>query len=327
MEDRPPTRTLHPVPQLRRLHCLSRQNQERVAAYLAHLRARHYAPATQEAALCALKSFAVLLPPERQAVLYDDLTQATPGDIDAWIAAAFQRGLAPATIVTCRHGLHGFFVFLCDHGVLAQSPIQLPRHRILVPMRLPHPMGEAEVVAFFRVIDALEDRTMFLLMLRCGLRVSEVSGLPWSAVDLEHGTLRVDNSKGQVDRVVYLSPDVATALRQWHGLRSLAPGYLFPSPMTRQGGHPLGARQIRNRMTRYLTLAGITKPYSPHTLRHTFATQLLNAGASLEVVKALMGHRSLQMTLRYTELYDRTKRTQYDQAMAHVERQQGLARR
>ena len=97
--------------------------------------------------------------------------------------------------------------------------------------------------------------------------------------------------------------------------------------MAWKSGLPLGARQIRNRMTRYLKLAGITKRYSPHSLRHTFATQLLNGGASLEVVKALMGHRSLQMTLRYTQLYDRTKRTQYDQAMAQVEQRQGLRRR
>jgi len=79
-------------------------------------------------------------------------------------------------------------------------------------------MAEAEVVAFFRVIDALEDRTMFLVMLRCGLRVSEVSHVRWEAIDMAQGTLRVNNSKGQVDRVVYLSSDVATALRQWHGL-------------------------------------------------------------------------------------------------------------
>ena len=81
---------------------------------------------------------------------------------------------------------------------------------------------------------------------------------------------------------------------------------------------------MRNRMACYLKLAGIAKAYSPHSLRHTFATQLLNAGASLEVVKELMGHRSLQATLRYTQLYDRTKRAQYDQAMAEVEKRQGL---
>ena len=322
-----PTRPLGAFPQLRRLHFFGPQNQAWVAAYLAHLRARHYALSTQDNALRALKCFAVLMPTARQAILYQDLTQTTPTDIDAWIAAACQQGLAPGTIVTCRRGMQGFFTFLRDQGTLAQSPIQLPRHQILVPTRLPHPMAEAEVVAFFRVIDSLEDRTMFLLMLRCGLRVSEVSGVRWSAIDVGQGTLRVDNSKGQVDRVVYLSPDVATALRQWHGLQAAVAGYVFPSRMIRQRGLPLGARQIRNRMTRYLTRAGITKRYSPHSLRHTFATQLLNAGASLEVLKELMGHRSLQMTLRYTQLYDRTKRAQYDHAMAQVEQRQGLQRR
>jgi site-specific recombinase XerD len=321
------TPVLHAFPPLRRLHCLSPQNQELVATYLAHLRARHYASSTQEHALRALKCFAVLMPAARQAILYQDLTQTTPTDIDAWIAAAFQQGLTPGTIVTCRRGLQGFFVFLRDQSVLAQSPIQLPRHQILVPTRLPRPMAEADVVAFFRVIDTLEDRTMFLLMLRCGLRVSEVSGVRWSAIDVVQGTLRVDNSKGQVDRVVYLSPDVATALRQWRGLQAATAGDVFPSRMTRQHGLPLGARHIRNRMTRYLKLAGITKRSSPHALRHTFATQLLNAGASLEVLKELMGHRSLQMTLRYPQLYDRTTRAQYDQAMTQVEQRQGLQRR
>ena len=229
--------------------------------------------------------------------------------------------------MTCRRGLQGFFVFLCDRGVLAQSPIQLPRHQILVPTRLPRPMAEAEVVAFFRVIDALQDRTMFLLMLRCGLRVSEVSSLRWMALDMSQGTLRVNNSQGQVDRVVYLSPDVTTALRQWHELQTAAADDVFPSRMKRKRGLPLGARQIRNRMLRSLQRAGITQRYGPHSLRHTFATQLLNAGASLEVVKELMGHRSLQMTLRYTQLYDRTKRAQYDHAMAQVEQRQGLQRR
>jgi site-specific recombinase XerD len=125
MEGLPPTRTLDPVPQLRRLRCLSPQNHDLVQAYLLHLRARHYASSTQDNALRALKCFIGLIPEARQATLYQDLTQTTPGDIDAWIAAAFQQALAPATIVTCRRGLQGFFVFLRDHGVLAQSPIQL----------------------------------------------------------------------------------------------------------------------------------------------------------------------------------------------------------
>ena len=135
------TRPLGAFPQLRRLHFFSPQNQALVATYLAHLRARHYAASTQDNALRALKCFAVLMPAGRQTTLYQDLTQTTPADIDAWIAAAFQQGLAPGTIVTYRHGLQGFFGFLCNHGVLAQSPIQLPRHQILVPTRLPQPMA------------------------------------------------------------------------------------------------------------------------------------------------------------------------------------------
>jgi site-specific recombinase XerD len=306
------------------LHFFSPQNQGLVADYLAHLRARHYAPAMQEATLRALKSFAVLMPTTRQAALYADLTQTTPTDIDAWIEASFRHQLAPGTIATRLRVVQGFFAFLRDQADVPQSPIRHPRHHILVPQDLPRPMAEDEVVALFRVIDALRDRTMLLLMLRCGLRVSEVSNLTWSALDLAQGTVRIDNSKGHVDRVVYLAPDVAKALRQWHKLQTAAARYVFPSRLTRKGGMPLSARQIRNRMTRYLKLAGITKAYSPHSLRHTFATQLLNAGASLEVVKELMGHRSLDVTLRYTQLYDRTKRAQYDQAMAQVEKRQGF---
>jgi integrase/recombinase XerD len=324
MEERPATPALHEFPQLSRLHFFSPQNQGVIADYLAHLRARHYTPAMQEGTIRALKSFAVLMPEARQAALYTDLTQTTPGDIDTWIEASFRHQLAPGTVATRLRLMQGFFAFLGDQGYVSPSPIRLPRHYILVPQDLPRPMAEEEVSAFFRVIDALRDRAMFLLMLRCGLRVGEVSRLPWSAIDLRQGTVRIDNSKGHVDRVVYMSSDVAKALRQWHRLQAAEARYVFPSRLTRKGGTPLSARQIRNRMSRYLTIAGITKAYSPHSLRHTFATQLLNAGASLEVVKELMGHRSLDVTLRYTQLYDRTKRTQYDQAMAQVAQRQRL---
>ena len=178
MEERPSTPALQEFPQLSRLHFFSPQTQGVIAAYLAHLRARHYAPARQEATIRALKSFAVLMPEARQAALYADLTQTTPSDIDAWIEASCRHQLAPGTVATRLRLMQGFFACLCDQGYVSQSPIRLPRHYILVPQDLPRPMAEEEVIAFFRVIDALRDRTMFLLMLRCGLRVSEVSPLP-----------------------------------------------------------------------------------------------------------------------------------------------------
>jgi site-specific recombinase XerD len=316
----PPTR--QEFPQLQRLSMLSHTNQGLVADYLAHLRARHYASSVQEGTLRALKSFVVLMPVARQTALYEALTQTPPPDIDAWIAASFRHKLAPGTIATRLRVVQGFFAFRRDQGYMAQSPIRHPRHHILVPQELPRPMAEDEVVALFRVIDARRDRTMFLLMLRCGLRVGAVSSLPWAAIDLAQGTVRINDSKGHVDRVVYLAPDVAKALRQWQGRQAATAQYVFPSRRA-----SLTARQIRHCMTRYLKLAGITKAYSPHSLRHTFATQLLNAGASLEVVKELMGHRSLDVTLRYTQLYDQTKRAQYDHAMAQVAKHQGFQRR
>jgi len=314
MEERQATPVLQEFPQLQRLAMFGPTNHGLIADYLAHLRARHYAPSVQEGTLRALKSFAVLMPEPRRATLYADLTRTTPTDIDAWIEASFRQQLAPSTVATRLRVVQGFFGFLREQGYITQSPLRYPRHHILVPQDLPRPMAEDEVVAFFRVIDALRDRTMCLLMLRCGLRVGEVSSLPWAAIDLAQGTVRIDNSKGHVDRVVYLAPDIAKALRQWQRHQAAAASYVFPSR-----GSSLTARQMRHLMTGYLKLAGITKAYSPHSLRHTFATQRLNAGASLEVVKELMGHRSLDMTLRYTQLYDRTKRAQYDQAMAQVE--------
>ena len=75
-------------------------------------------------------------------------------------------------------------------------------------------------------------------------------------------------------------------------------------------------------MQKYLREAGITKAYSPHCLRHSFATQMLNAGVTLEALKELMGRHSLQMTLRYTQLYESTKRQQYEHAMERIERRQ-----
>ena len=267
-----PTHPLGACPQLRRVHFLSPQNHAWVASYLAYLRARQYAVATQDHG-SAPSNVSQCSCPRRQATLYQDLTQTTPADIDAWIAAAFQQGSA-GTIVTYRHGLQGFFGFLGNHGVLAQSPIQLPRHQILLPTRLPQPMAEAEIVVVLsgdRCAGRPHD-----VSVDAAVAPRERSATSAGRRSTWQGTLRVNTSKGQVDRVVYLS-DVATALRQWHGLQSTTADYVFPSPMTRKGGLPLGARQIRNRMTRYLKLAGITKRYAPHSLRHTFATQLLNA--------------------------------------------------
>jgi site-specific recombinase XerD len=312
-------------PDLRRLQFLGQPSREVVAHYLTMLKARHYASKTIQATSGTLKTFCVRLPPAYQPRICWDITQTTADDIAVWLDMAHHHGLAPSTINTILNALQRFFAFLQEQGQLTHQPINRRRHPVLVPQTLPKPMAEADLRHFFQVIDALHDRTMFLLMLRCGLRGGEVSTLTWSAIDREARSIRIDNGKGQVDRVVYYSPDVEHALRQWHRLQPAGLSYVFPSPL--KPGTPLSVRTIQRLMARDLTEAHIAVSYSPHALRHTFATHLLNAGAPLEVVKELMGHRSISMTLRYTQLYEATKRRQDDQAMAQIEQRSALMAR
>jgi len=135
-----------------------------------------------------------------------------------------------------------------------------------------------------------------------------VSALTWPAIDLHARSLRIDNSKGQVDRVVYYAAAVEQALALWRRAQGAEVPYVLRRPL--KPGTPLSVRTIQRVMARDLRQAGIAKPYSPHALRHTFAPHLLNAGAPLEVGKGLMGHRALGMTLRYTQLSETTKRGQ-----------------
>jgi site-specific recombinase XerD len=303
------------------LACLSAPNQHRILHYLAHLAARQYTGLTLNAVVRVLPAFLRQLPGKRQVLLAEDLTQTTAHDISTFIAATQASGLAPSTINTKVSLLAGFFAYLREEGQMTQQPVLRRRHRLLTPTVLPKPIPDADLVAFFQVIDSVRDRLIFLFMLRCGLRVSEVCALAWDAIDLDAGTVRINRGKGQVDRVVYLSPDVQQALTLWRARRT--PGvYLFPSPQRRRAH--LFRSMINRLMDQYLAAAELTRHYSPHGLRHTFATHLLNAGVSLEVLKELMGHHSLHQTLRYAQLYDTTKKHQYETAMAKIAQQQAV---
>ena len=306
------------------LTCFSAPNQHRILQYLAHLAARQYTGLTLNAVVATLPALLRQLPGQRQVVLTADLTQTTAQDISAFITAAQASGLAPSTINTKVSLLAGFFEYLREEGAMTQQPVLRRRHRLLTPMVLPKPIPDADLTAFFQVIDSVRDRLIFLFMLRCGLRVSEVCALAWDAIDLDAETVRINQGKGQVDRIVYLSPDVQRALVVWRAHHT--PGvYLFPSPK-RHRSH-LFRSQINVLMDQYLAAAGLTRHYSPHCLRHTFATHLLNAGVSLEILKELMGHHSISLTLRYAQLYDTTKKHQYETAMAKIAQQQAVSGR
>jgi len=285
--------------------------------YLHALSARQYARGTIEAVITVIKRLLQHLPPARRAALAEELTGVTAQDIADFVRLAKGAGLAPSTINLSLSMLTEFFGFMCEEGLMRTQPVSKRQHRLIAPTTLPKPMLETDLITFFKAIDSTRDRLLFLLMLRCGLRVSEACALTWDVCDLAASTVRIDDGKGHVDRVVYLSPDVERELKVWRA-RPSGSAFLFPS--RKVAGTHLGRRNVFQMMRKYLREAGVAKSYSPHCLRHTFATQLLNAGVTLEVLKELMGHRSIQNTIKYTQLYEVTKRRQYDEAMRRVER-------
>jgi integrase/recombinase XerD len=303
------------------LAAFSEPSQRWMLQYLDLLTTRRYAPATLTAIVKTLAGLLRALPQERQGMLAEDITQTTAQDISAFLSTGLTAGLAPSTLNTKLSILAGFFAYLCDEGVMRQQPVSRRWHRLLTPAVLPKAIPDADLVAFFQVIDSLRDRLLFLLMLRCGLRVSEACALTWDAIDQSAGTVRINQGKGQVDRVVYLSTDVAQTLQRWQQYHSPSP-YVFPSPQRRRAH--LFRSMVNRFMDQYLAVAGLATHYSPHCLRHTFATHLLNAGMPLEVLKELLGHHSLHQTLRYAQLYETTKRQQYDQAMATITQRHAL---
>ncbi len=290
-----------------------------VLDYLVLLAARNYAQASLEGIVVVIKRFINHLPDQRRPIIQDNLTKVTSADLDYFLNSLQTKDYSPLTI---NHGfslLSEFFAFLVENNQMLRQPVSRRRHHVFAPTTLPKPISEANLVQFFKVIDSIRDRVIFLLMLRCGLRVSEACALTWKDIDWNEGTIRINNGKGLVDRVTYLASDLEQSLKLWHS-RNSETKFLFPSRL--KSSTHIKRKVIYAMMVKYLKIAGIKEPYSPHCLRHTFATQLLNAGVSIEVLKELMGHRSIQMTLKYAELYETTKYQQYHEAMGRIEKRQ-----
>jgi site-specific recombinase XerD len=187
------------LPKLSFLHATS---QPQVLRYLSLRQARHDAQGTVATVVTIIKTFCLSVPAPRQAMLHGNLAPATVQDVDGFIQTASAQGLSPATINTALSLLKACFDCLHEEGQMPHQPILRHRHRLVVPATLPKPMPEADLLRFFTVIDAVRDRLIFLLMRRCGLRVSEVSHVTWADMDVHAKTIRINNSTGHVDRVV-----------------------------------------------------------------------------------------------------------------------------
>jgi integrase/recombinase XerC len=246
--------------------------------------------------------------------------------VRAWLVDLHGRRLAPASVARRLAALRSWFAFLVRRGVLPASPagdITGPR----LPRKLAAflPIDEATALVDARRLGGRQrerDLAIVELLWASGLRVSELSGLSLDDVDRTERTLRV-LGKGAKERIVPFGGSSARALEAYLARRGDDRGPLFRNAR----GGPLTSRSVHTIVRRTARAAGIERRVTPHTLRHTFATHLLDAGADLRMIQELLGHARLTTTQRYTHVTGDQLMRVYDQAhpRAHAQDASGRA--
>ena len=230
-----------------------------------------------------------------------DLAGADLRAVRAWLAALHARGLAAASVGRKLAAVRSCFRFLVRRGVVEANPARearTPRQ----PRRLVSflPIDEATQLVDGRAVGGASrarDVAILEMLYATGLRVSELAGLDLDDVDRDERTVRV-LGKGRKERIVPYGGHAARALEAWLGERGEGGGAVFTNA---QGGR-LTTRSVHTIVRRSARAAGITRRVSPHTLRHTFATHLLDGGADLRAIQELLGHSRLSTTQRYTHV-------------------------
>jgi integrase/recombinase XerC len=222
-------------------------------------------------------------------------------DVRAWLAALHARRLDPASVARKLAALRSFYRFLVRRAVITVNPARELRGPRLTRKLVGFlPIDEATVLVAARGLGGAaraRDVAILELLYATGLRVSELAGLDLAALDPDARTVRVVG-KGGKERIVPYGAAAAAALDRYLGPRAAAGGPVFTSAR----GRRLGVRSIRTIVGRAARAAGVTRRVTPHTLRHTFATHLLDAGADLRVIQELLGHSRLSTTQRYTHV-------------------------
>ena len=221
--------------------------------------------------------------------------------IRAFLVSLHARGLDAVTVARKLAAVRSFYRFLVRRGVVERNPAREtrgPRRAQKLVSFLP--IDEATALVDARALGgAARDRDVAILevLYATGLRVSELTGLDVEAVDRTERTVRV-LGKGRKERIVPYGAAAAKALERYLAPRPAARGPLF---MNARGGR-LTDRSVRNVVRRAARSAGVVRRVTPHTLRHTFATHLLDAGADLRAIQELLGHSRLSTTQRYTHV-------------------------
>ena len=230
-----------------------------------------------------------------------------------YLAQIRQRHLKPRTIARKLSCLRSFVKFCQREELVKQNPAAL----LLTPKLdkpLPHFLTEEET---FKLMDSpkddkiatLRDRAIFETLYSAGIRVSELVGLNTDQVDLISNLVRVQG-KGKKERLVPVGDKAVDAIKQYLDTRIVKSNALF---LNKNGGR-LTDRSVRNIINKYIKLTSVQQHVSPHMLRHSFATHLLNRGADLRSVQELLGHVNLSTTQIYTHLTTEKLKNVYDKA-------------
>jgi integrase/recombinase XerD len=206
-----------------------------------------------------------------------------------------EKGVSWATYIQAVCGLRFLYTNTLHQSVSIEH-IPLPRQE----KKLPVVLSRDEVTAILKAPKNLGHRTILATMYAAGLRVSEVVHLKASDIDSSRNIILVRDGKGNKDRQVMLSPKLLELLRcYWRWKRPKE--WLFPGQTS---GQPLSTHSVFDACRKAAKTAGVSKPFHPHSLRHAFATHLLEAGVDLRTIQILMGHSNLSTTARYLHVLD-----------------------
>jgi site-specific recombinase XerD len=279
-----------------------------ISHFCTYLRTRNYSLHTVENYGRDLRLFFAPLAKDPGAVSWRD--------VDAFIQQQHHAHLAATTINRRLNALKHFFEYLVmEAQTLAINPVK-PSHFLRRGRPLPKHLTQDQVRALFAQITHPMDHALGLLMLRCGLRVSEVTCLRLEDIDWAQHALRIEQGKGRKDRIVYLSADALAALRTCLALRPAAvpDGWVFWNQ--KRPHRALSSKGIQKKIERYAKAAGIKA--SCHSLRHTFASNLLDAGAEVISIKELLGHASIGSSERYAKLSNQRVKQVYQHTIRKV---------
>ena len=277
--------------------------------YRRFLKRRNYSNHTVKNNINRLKHFIIWLDVPLQKASYQH--------IQRYIEALMQKRLAPVTINCHLASIRAFYNYLYDEEQLAVINPVKKRCGVKVPHPLPRYLKEEEIKKLFAAIKGPRDRAMFKLMLRCGLRVDEVANLTLDALDLVAHKILIQNGKGKKDRMVYVSNDAQAALTRYLKVRpSIRCRHVFLVEKGSFKGKAISVRGIQKRIEYYAKKTRVK--VSCHHLRHTMATQMLNADARLATIQDLLGHSLVATTQRYCKVSNLKVKRDYYRAMDRI---------